>query len=791
MRCLMVTMAALCLPSLGLPSLGLAQTIPTAAGASGSAAVARPPSASASPALLPQVNVVASTPLPGTGIDRDRVPAETNVLTAPDLARDGQPDALQALAEQVGGVNLDLSSGNPFQPALFYHGFEASPLQGSSEGLAVYLNGVRFNQAFGDTVNWDLIPDVAIDSLTLEGSNPVFGLNALGGSLAVQLRNGFTYHGGELDLSGGSFARGGGQFQYGQQAGAAAVYIAGTGLHEAGWRDEQSSDVTNIHADLGLRNEWAEVHLGLSGADTILNGPGTAPVELLAADRAAQFTGPNVVANRFVETTLSGDFDVSDATAVQANAYYDYFQQRVVNGNVSTIAPCDSGSGLLCEGGAEISTTRGGTPIGDFLDGGPYAELDRQTTNTNGYGASAQATNTADVLGLRNHLVAGASFDGAQSEFGATASLGGLTPLTRDFVGPGEVIDEPGANAPVRVAVSDAYYGVFASDTLELTRRLSVTLSGRFNDAEIDLADQGGGTLTGQHSYNRFNPAAGATYRIAGWLSAYAGYSEANRAPTPAELSCAGPADACSLANFFVGDPNLKQVVAHSWEAGLRGGAKPGGGSQLTYALGLFHTDLDDDIVFVNGALLNRAYFSNVGQTRRQGVDAGLQWRTARWSTYLQYTYIDATFETGFIESAGSNPVADANGNITVTTGNRLPGVPAQQLKLGAQYKLTDAWTVGATGIAESGAYLFGDAGNSNAKLPAFFVLNLDSAYQLTPHVQLFGLIQNAADARYYTFGTFSPTASVFLAQAPNATNPRSYAPAAPVGGFGGVKLTF
>src|SRR5271157_5514813 len=123
-----------------------------------------PDAASAEPALtLPPVEVVGATPLLGSGVDRDKVPAETHVLTDQDISRNGYPQALRALNEDVPGVTLDAAAGNPFQPNLIYHGFLASPLQGNPQGLAVYLNGARFNQPFGDTVNWDLIPDLAID----------------------------------------------------------------------------------------------------------------------------------------------------------------------------------------------------------------------------------------------------------------------------------------------------------------------------------------------------------------------------------------------------------------------------------------------------------------------------------------------------------------------------------------------------------------------------------------------------------------------------------------------------
>ena len=740
---------------------------------------------------LPTVDVVGSSPLLGSGIDRNKLPAQTSVLNSGDIARDGTPDAVRALNEQVGGVNLDSASGNPDQPTLLYHGFEASPLQGVPQGLAVYVNGARFNDAFGDTVNWDLIPSLAISQLNLEGPNPVFGLNALGGSISVQLKNGFAYHGGEAALYGGSFGRVVGEFQYGKQVGNLSAYVAATERHQDGWRNLQASDIQNFYGDLGWRGDRAEAHLNLTLANSVLNGPGASPVELLAANRAAQFTAPNLIANRTLQVNLQGNYDVTDTTSVQALAYYRYLLQRVVNGNAPNDVPANDGSGLLVNRNGGFSTTRGGGLIPDFLNGGPYSELDNQTTNTNSYGASLQATNTGDVFGLKNHLVGGFSFDGAQTEFGATARLGGLTPLDRVFIGPGVTIDEPGTNTPVRLATSDAYYGVFFSDTMNLTERLAVTVSGRFNAAQINLSDQGGGNLTGQHTYNRFNPAAGAAYEFAPWLTAYAGYSEANRAPTPAELSCAGPADSCSLANFFTGDPNLKQVVAHSVEAGLRGTVRPTEDVRITYNVGLFRTTLDDDIAFVNSVDLNRAFFQNVGQTRRQGVDAGVQVKTPRWLAYVNYSYTDATYQSGFTESAGNNPQADANGNIAIRPGNRLPGVPANQLKFGANYKVSDKWTVGGAGIYQSSQYLFGDRANLTPRLPGFVTLNFNTQYQLTPNIQLFGLVETVNDAKYYTYGTFSPTSSIFLAQAPNATNPRSYSPAAPVGGFGGVRVTF
>jgi outer membrane receptor protein involved in Fe transport len=741
---------------------------------------------------LPPVEVVGATPLLGSGVDRDKVPAQTHVLTDQDISRNGYPQALRALNEDVPGVTLDAAAGNPFQPNLLYHGFLASPLQGNPQGLAVYLNGTRFNQPFGDTVNWDLIPDLAIDRMDLVGSNPVFGLNALGGALSVRMKNGFTYQGGELDLLGGSFAHYQGNLQYGVQSDNVAAYVAATGLHEGGWRDLQSSNLGNFYGDLGWRGYGGEVHINVTAAQTRLNGPGTSPVDLLGVDPSAQFSAPNLITNKYTQVNLTGSYDINDTTSLQGLAYYTYFLQKVYNGNVPNLSPCNDGSGLLCEAPGVVGTDLNGNAIADFLNGGPYSDLDQQSTNTNGYGTSIQVTNRNEVLGRPNQLIAGFSFDGAQTLFGASTQIGGLSLSDRVFAGPGITIDQPdGSIAPVRVAISDAYYGVFFTETLDFTSQLSGNVAGRYNLAQIDLSDQLGSALTGNHTYSRFNPAGGLTYKIWPGLTVYASYADANRAPTPAELTCSNAASPCSLANFFTGDPNLQQVVSHTIEAGVRGQFRPLEGTTVTSSIAYYRSTLNNDILFVNSPIQGRAFFQNVGTTMRQGVDLSLQAKTDRLLAWFGYSYIDATFQTGFTASSNNNPAADADGNIQVQPGNHLPGVPSNLWKLGVDYKATDAWTVGGTGVAASGQFLFGDEANLTAKTPAYFVLNLHTSYQLTPHLQLFGLIENVFNTTYYTFATFSPTSSVPIVQAPGATNTRSYSPAATIAGTVGIRVTF
>ena len=748
-----------------------------------------PPGARAQDAVvLPDIEVVGASPLLGTGLDRDKVPAATRVLTGGDIARTGIPSALDALESRVPGIALGDAQGNPFQPNLTYRGFSASPLEGNAQGLAVYVNGVRFNQPFADSVNWDLLPDVAIDKLNLQSSNPVFGLNALGGSLSIRLKDGFTWQGTAAEAYGGAFGTFGGNIQYGAKSGGASTYLAANALHSDGWRKFNSSDIRQFYGDVGWRGGGGELHLNILAADNILNGPGTVPVELLRAQRDAAFTSPNSTANKYALVSLSGTWALSDAASVQSLLYYSNISQRVANGNTTVAQPC---GGLLCDDNGIVLTGRGGAPIADFLNGGPYAQLNRQATDTHGFGAALQATHDGTLFGLHNKLVAGVSFDGGLSTFTASTAVGGLT-TERQFAGPGIVVDQSdGPIATVRVNTSIAYHGAYIADILDLTPRLSLSLSGRLNIAQVDLRDMQGGALSGSHRYARFNPGAGLTYRVLTGLTLYISYAEANRAPTPAELSCASALNPCTLANFFVSDPSLKQVVARTIEAGARGRFELSGNETLDWNAGFYRTVNNDDIMFVASATPGLAFFQNTGQTRRQGIETGLTLRGPKLQAWLNYTFTDATFQNGLTLNSPLNPAADSQGQIHATAGSRLPGIPTHRLKAGLSYAMTDAWTVGISGLFSSGQTLFGDEANLTPNTGSYTVLSADTSYRVTDSVQLFAVARNVLNAKYQNFGAFSSTSAIPISQAPGASNTRSLSPAAPLAIFAGVRVTF
>jgi len=758
---------------------------------------------------IPRV-IIETSPLGHSGINIKHWPQTVQVFSAKDISVNGVANFTAALNKKATGVNLVNSQANSYQPTILYHGFEISPIQGTPAGLSVYVNGARFNQPFGDTALWSTLPADAIETISLEDGNPIFGLNALGGAINVKLKDGFSYQGGDAEISGGSFDQAQGNIQYGNQTGGTAVYVDAGAAHEAGWRNLQSSDLQNFFGDLGWRAAGAEFHVNATLANSTLNGPGTVPVELLAADPSAQFTGPNGIADRTAKLSATLNADIAANTALQSVVYYDYLLEHLYNGNGPNDLPCGPGpdADFLCQGGPDnpVSTGIGGAPIPNFAPVAnaygyyAYSQLDLNTTNTNGYGASAQLTNKTPIFGLQNRAIAGISFDGGFTKYGAAAYDGGITDA-RIYTGPGYEIDEPGT-VPVSVVVRNAYYGAYASDTLSLTKKLSITAGARFNIANIALHDQNppdpnapGAGLTGRHFFSHFNPAIGATYDITPLVTIYGGFSEANAAPTPAELSCASPEDSCSLANFLSGDPNLKQIVSRTAEFGLRGGAIGPGGSVLEYNADYYNSTTNDDIEFLQSPFnpIGSGYFSNVGKVLRTGFDIGAHLDAANWHVYASYSRTEATYGSFYIEQS-NNPDADANGNITVQKGDHVPGIPENLFKFGADYNVTPKWTIGFSGTAQSSTFLYGDEANLTKPLPGYFTADVTTSYQITPRLQFFGSINNVTDTKYYEYGTFSPTGlagGVYVAQAPNYSNPRSYSIAAPIAVVAGARVKF
>ncbi len=752
---------------------------------------------------VPRVFIYPTSPVAGAGIDADKVPASVNLVSSRQIERTGSLNVADALQQSVPGISINEVTGNPFQPNVQFRGFVSSPLAGTPQGMAVYQNGVRINEAFGDTVNWDMIPTAAIRSVTVVTNNPAFGLNALGGAIDMQMKDGFNYHGAEINTMGGSFGRIQSSVQWGKQVDQFSVYGALEGLHDNGFRNFSASDVRRFYGDVGYRNDGNEFHVNMGVADNKFGATATAPVELLQQYWGATYTTPQVTNNRVGYLNLTGKVEVTPTWTIDGSVHIRALEQKMLDANATGTHPCTANTALLCFGDRDdpVNPTtnpanglNGAQLANPFDQNAVLGELDRTTTQSTTTGVTLQATNDDKLLGHNNKFVIGASFDSSVTHYSASAELGTIGP---NFVVSGSGIflgasGTPVSIGPVGLRTTNQYSGIYALDTFDVTNAFSVTAGGRFNDARIALEDQIGTALNGRETFDRFNPIIGGTYKITPELSAYAGYSEANRAPTPLELGCADPLHPCILSAFLVADPPLKQVVSRTVEAGLRGSKELNIGT-LGWKFGAFSATNTDDILSIPSPKLQGfGFFENVGSTRRQGIEAEANLKSSAFELYASYAFIDARFLNA-LQVGSNSPFADGNGNVQVLPGNQIPAIPRHRIKAGIDYSVTDAFKVGGDALFVSSQYFVGDESNQAAKLPSYAVFNLHASYQIDKTFQIYGRVDNVFDNRYATYGTFFNIGAIpnFANGGAAFTDARSISPARPRAFYVGLRATF
>ena len=762
-------------------------------------------SSSTSTIVLPTLEVVGVSPLPGSGIDIDKVPANVQSLSSGQLWPAGQNDLVpSAVARRLSQVNLNDEQGNQFQSDFVYRGFEASPVSGVPQGLAVYQNGVRINEAFGDTVNWDLIPQFAVNRMTLQGNNPVFGLNALGGAVTLDMKNGFDFHGSDVQLGGGSFGNVSGYAQEGARFGNFAYYGAIGGTHDDGFRYHSPTSLSQGYMDLGWENNPFTVHLSVSAADNVIGAVGPTPIQLLEQDPRNIFTYPQSMHNEAQLVQLTGTYKPADFVLLSSDAYYRHFNQHLVDGNTTDVTACNNNGDFFCLEGSNLypadvlyDSSGNQVPTSVLPPGATPGEIDYTMTNTNTFGVGLQAKFTNPVLNRENNLVVGITGDHSITSYSASGELGTLLP-SLDVIGSGETIDQglsptasPPIEQPVGVLGVNEYLGVYGTDTFDITSRLAATLSGRYNLALIGLQDQTGIApgLNGTNVYGHFNPGIGLTYKVTENVTAYAGWSEGNRAPTPGELSCANPTTPCILDAFLVADPALKQVVSHTVEAGLRGHLTPVTiPGQFAWNLGVYRTTAFDDILLLATQVNGFGYFSNVGTTRRQGIEAGLSYNWDKWTANLNYSFLSATFLENLTLSSNS-PAADANGDIFVHPGDTLPLMPRNRIVLDVEYQATPQWSIGADTKFVGSQFLVGDESNQESKIPAYGIVNLHTLLKVNKWASFFVNVDNLLNRTYYTYGAFTELDG--LPPNFNLTNPETLSPSPGRVVYAGLHATF
>jgi len=709
------------------------------------------------------IEVVGTTPLPSIGTPINQVPSNVQTGSAKNIEQQQSLDLSEYLDNNLGSVNTTNTVANPYQADVQFRGFTASPLLGTPQGLSVYMDGVRLNEAFGDIVNWDLIPTNAIANINLiPGSNPLFGLNTLGGALAVHTKSGEQFPGIKATVYGGSWARRAFEFEGGgvNKENNLDYFVAGNIFKENGWREHSSSDVKQIFGKVGWQNDTSDLDLSMALADTAMEGTQAVPLSQLGNPKRA-YTYPDSIGNQMVMLNLKGSHFLTDDKLIAGNVYYRKNKTDGFNSNAESTAQFDSFNVV-------------------------------SKTDQDGFGAALQITLLGDLSGHKNQFTAGTSVDLGRTDFTSDS-------FTASVVGNQTVNDpDPGLTSAtpafVRLKTKNDYYGLYATDTFSWTDRLHMTLSGRYNIAKVRLSGishdetlaPADSDLSGNHRYSRFNPAIGLNYNPSQELGFYGGYNEGMRAATPVELSCADPNRPCSLPNAFSADPHLEKVVAKTWEGGVRGNLT----KEISWNADAYTTTNSNDIQFISSSTPAQGFFQNVGDTRRRGLELGLNGKIERLSLVANYGFVDATYQSDFTVGSAANSSANGTGDIQVTKGNKIPGIARHTLKLRAAYDVTPSWNVGSNLVLASGQYARGDENNQdvNGKVPGYGVVNLDTHYSINNSWKLFAKINNLFDKDFQTFGVLGNN---IFANGGAGANEQFRSPAAPRAGWIGVTYEF
>ncbi|MBB3176513.1 TonB-dependent receptor [Variovorax sp. Sphag1AA] len=759
---------------------------------------------------LPTITVVAPTPLPGLDVPKDQVPANVQSATGTDIDRTHALDLSSFLARRINGVTVNEIQGNPFQVDINYRGFTASPLLGTPQGLSVYLDGVRLNQPFGDVVSWDLIPTTVIDSVVLmPGSNPLFGLNTLGGALSVRTKDGFTSPGTSVQMLGGSYGRVAAEFETGgSREDGVNWYVAANRFHEDGWRTASPSDLRQLFAKVGKRARDTELSLTAAYADNDLTGNGLQEQHALQRDWSSVYTVPDQTNNRSIFLNLAGSHDINDRLRFTGNAYWRDIKASTLNGDVnddslgeSLYQPNVAERAALSRAGftgfPTSGETQANTPfprwrcIANVLTNNEPNEkcnglYNRTRTEQHNYGLAGQFAALMDTAGIGHQLVFGAAYDASRVGFDQSAQFGFINPdrSITPLLGPGAFADgtqnsENAFDARVGLSSRSSTWSLYASDIIEISQATHLTLSGRYNHTSVDNFDwvtpgPAPGSLTGDHTFSHFNPAIGLTFAASEALTLYAGANQGSRAPTAIELGCSDPATPCKLPNSFAGDPSLKQVVTTTFEAGMRGKWE----RSLSWNLGVFRSDNKDDLLFVSDDPSGFGYFKNFGKTRRQGIEAGLVAQPARgWTVGANLALLDATFRSSEVidgsgNSSNSSAAAGApgtEGTITIRPGDRIPLLPRRVLKLEANWEANAQWRFDLDMVASSGANVRGNENGlhmpdgiyytGDGRTGGYAVFNLGADYRPKKGLKFFAQINNLFDRKYTTGGQLGANA--------------------------------
>ena len=642
--------------------------------------------------MVPDVNIISVTPVQGSGMSIDRVPGKIQTISRDAIGKKKNFSVTETLNREATGISMFNLNSSPMQNDVNFRGYVSGPLLGTAQSMAVYQNGMRVNESFGEVVQWDLVPDFAINSMQIfAGGDPIFGQNALGGSITMEMKNGFNFQGANFTASGGSYRRTNEILEYGEQFGNVGIYLGANFNYDRGWRDESTSSLNTVFGDVRYRpNDDTELFVNFGQANTDLRGNGAAPLSLMDLEgRDAVYTYPDSTRNKNYYANFGGNHFVNDSLSIQGNIYYRHMERRNYNGDEFEGGDCGQGynasrgtaDGILCSelevsggsdeqvldvSGAAIDYTALGLELDDDENEvEDIGAINRSNTKQNQMGLNFQSTYDSNLFSKNNTLITGIAYEYSHNSFGSSTELG-IIQSDRGVQGTGVILsqDSEGENIFItNIEATTHNLALYGSNTIDLDDVTSLNLSGRWNWASLKMEDQYGTALEGHHFFNEFNPGIGITRKLGqtpfiGNTTVYATYKESSRNPSVAELGCADPDQPCRLPNSFQADPPLDEVKNRSFEFGARGDQNYnflGMDHDVNWTATAFAGRNYNDIIFIGGNRVGTGYFRNVGNTQRMGTELALSGKLGKkWTWYGNYSYVRASFETHQkISSAG------------------------------------------------------------------------------------------------------------------------------------------
>jgi len=718
------------------------------------------------------------TPLPGLPIDRETATTNIQSATSKEIAESAATNVTEFMNSNMQSVNVTDYTGNPFQQDLNYRGFTASPQIGTPQGISVYMDGVRVNESFGEVVNWDLIPMNAISSLNLiPGSNPMFGLNTIGGALAISTKDGFTDHFLRAQYLTGSWGRDQVQFSNGMHTDRFALFTAYTHFDENGWRVNSPSNVRQLFNKASLRLDSGEINLTALNVDTALIGNGLLPTEMADFDRKQVFSSPDEAKNGLGHYSVNGSWYVNEKLSVSGLAYRRNLKQKAIGADVYTglkdfYSRNEYTNDLDGDGCRDNDLDCDGVILDDVL-ASMNATINLSDLKSKSDGYSVQMT----YEGEKHQLAFGFTRDKTDINFIQSQILGaldsqnhaGLTAFPDYFEeAKFSVITSAEGWVRNRLTGNSDTKAIFFNDVWSPTDSLHISYGARMSWSNVQnylISDKGldfyqltdtllngssnvlvDGTQVrlprlrcersradtsallvcskGDYDYRSFNPSLGVAWEAKENLTVYGNLSRGSRVPSVLELGCAKDDSGregnsnnfqygCSIPTALSSDPYLKQVRSTGYELGLRGAA-----SSIEWNLGGFITNLKDDILFVPLGRKNRGVFDNFGKTRREGIEMGIKGATGKSTFGLNYTWMRATFESPaqLINDANSSntQATSTQAFVNVEPGDQIPGMPNHIIQANWNYKFTTDFDATLSMVAHSSSYVRGNENNEH-----------------------------------------------------------------------------